>query len=107
MRLICALACVVSTASAAAHATAGRIFFLDVRGGRVLSANPDGSDLKVMLKERKNGVDGIAIDVEAGHIFWTNMGKVKLDDGSIQLSDAPGLGWELDEEYLEAHRVQR
>jgi len=24
---------------------------------------------------------------------------------TIQLSDAPGLGWGLDEEYLEAHRV--
>jgi hypothetical protein len=90
MRLICALACVVSMASGATHATAGRIFFLDVRGGRVLSADPDGSDLKVMLKGQKNGVDGIAIDVEAGHIFWTNMGKVKLDDGSIERSDLDG-----------------
>jgi len=28
------------------NAVAGRIFFLDAAGGRVLSANPDGSDLK-------------------------------------------------------------
>ncbi|HXB72989.1 MAG TPA: hypothetical protein VNY05_32430 [Candidatus Acidoferrales bacterium] len=90
MRLIGALVWVVWTASAATDATAGRIFFLDLGGGRVLSANPDGSDLKVMLKERRNGVDGIAIDAEAGHIFWTNMGKVKLDDGSIERSDLDG-----------------
>jgi len=89
MRLVCG-ACVVSLASAATHWTAGRIFFLDLKAGRVLSANPDGSDLKVMIEQRKNGVDGIAIDVEAGHIFWTNMGKVKLDDGSIERSDLDG-----------------
>jgi hypothetical protein len=90
MRLICTLVCVVLLASAATHWTDGRIFFLDLKGGRVLSSNPDGSDLKVTIGERKNGVDGIAIDVEAGHIFWTNMGKVKLDDGSIERSDLDG-----------------
>ena len=90
MRLICALASVLSAASAASHITVARIFFLDLTGGRVLSANPDGSDLKVVVNERKSGVDGIAIDVEAGHIFWTNMGQVKLDDGSIERTDLNG-----------------
>ena len=51
---------------------------------------PDGSDLKVVIEARKNGVDGIVIDAEAGHIFWTNMGKVKLDDGSIERSGLDG-----------------
>ena len=90
MRLIFAFASVLSMAAAASHTTAGRIFFLDVRGGRVLSANPDGSDLHVVIAERRNGPDGIAIDVEGGHIFWTNMGKVKVDDGSIERSDLEG-----------------
>ena len=27
----------------------GRLFFLDVGGGRVFSSNPDGSDLKVIV----------------------------------------------------------
>jgi len=27
----------------------GRIFFLDLGGGHVLSANPDGSDLKTIV----------------------------------------------------------
>jgi L-alanine-DL-glutamate epimerase-like enolase superfamily enzyme len=41
--------------------------------------------------------------------IWWNLvaNRPRLEDGSIQLSDAPGLGWELDEEYLEAHRVPR
>ena len=41
--------------------------------------------------------------------IWWNLiaNRPMLEDGSIQLSDAPGLGWELDEEYLEAHRVAR
>jgi hypothetical protein len=29
----------------------GRIFFLDAAGGRVLSANPDGSDLETIVEE--------------------------------------------------------
>jgi len=71
-------------------APAGRIFFLDLKGKRVVSANPDGSDPKVVLDGRNRGVDGIAIDVLAGHIFWTNMGKVSVDDGSIERSDLDG-----------------
>ena len=92
MRLICAFAAVLSMAAAASHTPAGRIFFLDVRGGRVVSVNPDGSDLKVVAKDLRHGPDGIAIDLEAGHIFWTNMGKVKEDDGSIERSDLDGSG---------------
>src|SRR5947209_3570341 len=90
MMRLCVLAGAMAIASAAPHVAGGRIFFLDLRGGRILSANPDGSDLKVVIDGRKDGIDGIAIDMEAGHIFWTNMGKVKLDDGSIERSDLDG-----------------
>ena len=39
--------------------------------------------------------------------IWWNLvaNRPLLESGSIELSDAPGLGWELDEEYIEAHRV--
>ncbi len=70
-------------------ATTGRLFFLDAKG-RLLSASPDGTDLKVMLAAGMSGPDGIAVDAAAGHIFWTNMGKVKEDDGSIQRLDLDG-----------------
>ncbi|WP_334537812.1 3-hydroxyacyl-CoA dehydrogenase [Bradyrhizobium sp. AZCC 2230] len=34
--------------------------------------------------------DGIVVDVEAGHIYWTNMGIPSLDDGSIERADIDG-----------------
>ncbi len=67
-----------------------RIFFLDRGGGRVLSANPDGSDLKTLLIEGRKLPDGLAVDVAAGHLYWTNMGNPKANDGSIFRSDLDG-----------------
>jgi hypothetical protein len=68
----------------------GRIFFLDLAGGRVLSANPDGSDLKTIFEEGRKLPDGLAVDIAAGHLFWTNMGNPKANDGSILRSDLDG-----------------
>jgi hypothetical protein len=67
-----------------------RIFFLDLGGGRVLSANPDGSDLKTLLTEGRKLPDGLAVDVADGHLYWTNMGNPKANDGSIFRSDLDG-----------------
>jgi hypothetical protein len=78
------------TFAAASPPSAARLFFLDIRGGRVLSANPDGSDLKVLVDARKTQPDGIAIDVEAGHIYWSNMGRAPVDDGSIDRANLDG-----------------
>ncbi len=50
-----------------------RLFFLDASSGRLLSANPDGADKKVIATGGRVP-DGIAVDTEAGHIYWTNMG---------------------------------
>jgi len=68
----------------------GRLFFLDVGGGRVFSANPDGSDLKIIINEGRKLPDGIVVDISAGHIYWTNMGNPKKNDGSILRSDLDG-----------------
>lgn len=70
--------------------TSGRIFFLDASAGRILSANPDGSDLKTIINEGRKLPDGLAIDVAAGHIYWTRMGDPKTNDGSIMRSDLNG-----------------
>jgi sugar lactone lactonase YvrE len=67
-----------------------RIFFLDIRGGRVLSANPDGTDLKVLVDGRRKGPDGIVVDPAAGYVYWSNMGKAALDDGSIDRAKVDG-----------------
>ena len=70
--------------------TSGRFFFLDLSGGRILSANPDGTDLKIIVNEGRKLPDGLVLDVVAGHIYWTNMGDPKRNDGSIMRSDLNG-----------------
>jgi sugar lactone lactonase YvrE len=67
-----------------------RIFFLDLGAGRVLSANPDGSDLRTLVSEGRKLPDGLTADVAAGHLYWTNMGNPKANDGSIFRSDLDG-----------------
>lgn len=41
--------------------------------------------------------------------FWWNLvtNRPPLKDGSITLSDDPGLGWELDWDYIDRHRLDR
>ena len=72
------------------NAVTGRIFFLDLGGGRVLSANPDGSDLKTIVVEGRKFPDGLVVDIAAGHLYWTNMGNFTENDGSILRSDLDG-----------------
>jgi DNA-binding beta-propeller fold protein YncE len=68
----------------------GRLFFLDLGAGRVLSAYPDGSDLQIIVEEGRKLPDGLAVDVGAGFLYWTNMGNPKANDGSILRSDLDG-----------------
>jgi hypothetical protein len=68
---------------------AGRLFLLELSGGRVLSLNPDGSDKKVIADDC-HWPDGVAVDVEAGHVYWTNMGVPNQNDGSIERADLDG-----------------
>jgi hypothetical protein len=67
-----------------------RLFFLDVAGGRVLSANPDGSDLRTIVEEGRKIPDGLVVDSTTGHMYWTNMGNPKANDGCILRSDLDG-----------------
>jgi DNA-binding beta-propeller fold protein YncE len=73
-----------------AKSTSGRLFFMDLGGGRVFSSNSDGSDLKVIVNEGRRLPDGIVVDVAAGHLYWTNMGNPSSNDGSIERSDLDG-----------------
>jgi DNA-binding beta-propeller fold protein YncE len=72
------------------NAKVGRLFFLDLGGGRVLSANPDGSDLKTIVVEDRKFPDGLVADIAGGHLYWTNMGNFKENDGSILRSNLDG-----------------
>jgi DNA-binding beta-propeller fold protein YncE len=61
----------------------GRLFVLDASGGRVFSTNPDGSGKRIIVTDCRTP-DGVVVDADAGHIYWTNMGNPKLNDGSIE-----------------------
>jgi hypothetical protein len=69
--------------------TRPRLFVLELNAGAIHSMNTDGSERKTIVTGA-HLPDGIAVDVEAGHIYWTNMGVPNLDDGSIERADLDG-----------------
>jgi hypothetical protein len=69
--------------------TIGRLFVLDLSSGEIFSLNADGSDRKVIVSGCRHP-DGIVVDVEAGHIYWTDMGIPNVNDGSIEGADLDG-----------------
>jgi hypothetical protein len=71
------------------RSSSGRIFVLDLSGGRVFSLNPDGSDSKTLVAGCRLP-DGLAVDLAAGYIYWTNMGVPHRNDGSIERADLDG-----------------
>jgi sugar lactone lactonase YvrE len=77
-------------ATLAEKPASGRLFFLDLAAGRILTSNPDGSDLKTIVSEGRKLPDGIVVDVAGGHIYWTNMGNPSVNDGSIDRADLDG-----------------
>ena len=70
-------------------ASDGRLFVLDASGGRIFTANTDGSELQTIVTGCRMP-DGIVVDVGGGHIYWTNMGNPKKNDGSIESVDLNG-----------------
>ena len=66
-----------------------RLYVLDLSGNRVFSTSPDGSDSKTLVTGCRHP-DGIVVDVEAGHLYWTNMGAFSRNDGSIERADLDG-----------------
>jgi DNA-binding beta-propeller fold protein YncE len=71
------------------EAVEGHLFVLELSGGRIHSMKTDGSARKTIVSDCHNP-DGIVVDVESGHIYWTNMGVPNLDDGSIERADLDG-----------------
>jgi hypothetical protein len=68
----------------------GKLFVLEASGqGRLFSIKPDGTD-KTILVTGCPIPDGVAVDIHAGHIYWTNMGTPPANDGSIERADLDG-----------------
>jgi sugar lactone lactonase YvrE len=75
--------------TASRNGAVGRLFVLELNGGRIHTMNPDGTDQKVIVSNCQLP-DGIAVDVEGGRVYWTNMGVPNLNDGSIECADLDG-----------------
>ena len=58
--------------------------------GACFRASPTALVLKTIVSEGRKLPDGIVVDAEAGHIYWTNMGNLKANDGSIDRADLDG-----------------
>jgi sugar lactone lactonase YvrE len=68
-----------------------KLYILDQAGGRILSCRPDGSELHTVVDGCDRHPDGIAIDAESEHLYWTNMGSdFKRADGSIERARLDG-----------------
>jgi len=78
-----------SRPASAGKTAIGRLFVLELNAGRIHSMNPDGSDKKTIVTDCRFP-DGIVVDAQAGHIYWTNMGVPNLNDGSIERADIDG-----------------
>jgi hypothetical protein len=77
-------------AASVSETAVGLLYFLDASGGRILSVRPDGSDRKVIVTGVGPIPDGIVVDAEAGHLYWTNMGNPVNNDGTIERADLDG-----------------
>ncbi len=66
-----------------------RLFVLSLSEGRILKMSPDGSNRRTIVTGG-HMPDGVVIDAQAGHVYWTNMGVPSLDDGTIERCDVDG-----------------
>jgi hypothetical protein len=71
------------------RSSSGRLFVLDLSGGRIFAINPDGSGSKTLVTGCRLP-DSLVVDLAAGHIYWTNMGVPHRSDGSIERADLDG-----------------
>lgn len=75
----------------AAPAARPALFYLGLRKG-VLRTSTRGGEPTVLVSPESAGTgpDGITLDVKAGHIYWTTMGKVAANDGAVMRADLDG-----------------
>jgi DNA-binding beta-propeller fold protein YncE len=70
------------------------LYFLNniggVPGGGVLSTTLEGNELRNFGADESVGADGIAVDVDGDHVYWTNMGAPAANDGFILRANLDG-----------------
>lgn len=67
-------------------------YLLFLGGNKVFRVDVDGKNLRTLVDEQRSGGlnDGIAVDTARGHVYWTNMGGARADDGTVTRSDLDG-----------------
>lgn len=76
-------------------ASAPTLFFLDIRARQVLRWDPGAAEPVVVVDDHDGAApsvlpDGVVVDVERGHLYWTNMGRPDGDDGFLRRADLDG-----------------
>jgi len=66
------------------------LYYLDVTEDQVMALDAEGGPPEVLVEGEGEGPDGIAVDPEAGQLYWTNMGNPAEDDGFILRSNLDG-----------------
>lgn len=69
--------------------TTRTLYWLDV-SGKVMTSPADDFEPRTLVRRAGQGSDGIAVDVEHGFIYWTNMGVPSENDGSLMRSKLDG-----------------
>jgi len=66
------------------------IYFLDVGGKVLTAADAENPTVKTLVASAGQGPDGLAVDLAAGYIYWTDMGNPSANDGSVMRSNLDG-----------------
>jgi sugar lactone lactonase YvrE len=81
------------TAAPAPTNTKPAVFWLDILANTVWRANVDGSEAVAVVKNNNiSAPDGVSVDLEGGHIYWTNMGTATGggNKGTVQRATLDG-----------------
>jgi hypothetical protein len=72
------------------------LFWLDIWENAVFrSTGPEFSDDEAIVAPTDNAPDGIAVDVDGGKLYWTNMGSILgMGGGTLQRANLDGTGVE-------------
>ncbi len=79
--------------SIAVAPTKGRVYWTDFYNNKIQRANLDGTDVEDVVVGLSSPY-GLALDLDAGIMYWTNSGESAVADGTIKRADLDGANIE-------------